>query len=94
MKKLSEHIKETVPEVDWEVAKKVINACNRYTSDIRGTYCDICHEPITLLDKGDLTPYDFNYTCMKHRKYANHFQLDRIRKELNIEVESFIDLHG
>ncbi len=84
MKKLSEYLKEQLPEVDLETCKNVIEKYRIFTHDQFGKVCNICLKELSIDEKINITNLDFQITCFEHKKYKNVFQMDLIRRELNI----------
>lgn len=102
IKKLSEYLKENVPDVKLEDAMKSIIAYREYMFNLRGNkdqlsnYCDICYKLITEEEASKTSMYDYNYCCKEHVEYKNAYNVDRVRKELGLTVEhlAHIDIYG
>lgn len=50
------------------------------------SYCDICDKKLTEDESKSIESHHFNFTCIKHRIYAKHFQIGQIRKELGFPM--------
>lgn len=87
MKKLSEHLKENIPNVNLEDAKKVIEQYRSYLSLMHNKICGICYKEISTESAAKITPHDFHYTCSEHLPYSKHFQAELVRKELGIKIQ-------
>ena len=85
--KMSDYMKEVLPEIDFETIKKVFKECRNFESNVRGRYCDVCMKELTQEDKGRITYMDFMYCCEQHKEYSNAFQVDRVREKLGIQVK-------
>ncbi len=106
IKKLSEHLHETVPDIKLEDARRAIIAYREYMFNLRNgkmnhrnhlsNYCDVCYNLISERESAQTKMTDFNYCCDKHAEFRNHFQLDLVRKQIGLTVEHLphIDIYG
>lgn len=94
MKKLTEHLQETIPGVYLPEAKMVIEEYRNYLRLMRSSICGICHRELTQEEKAKTTNRDFNYCCDNHRGFSNAFQTDLVRAQLRISIskEPLLDL--
>ncbi len=98
LKKLSEYLKSTCPDVSPEISKKVIIAYREYMFDLRQgkNYCDVCYNIISEREASQTKMTDFNYCCDKHKDARNLFQLDIYRSQIGLKVEHLphLDIYG
>lgn len=72
-----------------ELIKQAVNA---YLADdflIRDHYCDLCDKRLSYEERNSVGVMDFMITCYGHREHANKFQIDSVRRQLNLPERRF-----
>lgn len=92
MEKLSEALKREIPDVDLELAKKIISVFKSWQTKFNEKHCNICYEEITRDNYVPSEPMDYNIVCKKHIDCRHHINPNRSRRDLNIEVIEPFDL--
>lgn len=82
---ISEH-----PEHKDIIVKTVIRYQEIRSEWLEGR-CAICNVILSPAEQASIQPIHFSYTCFSHRKYANVFQVDIIRKRLGIPLGEWFD---
>lgn len=85
--KMSDYMKEMLPDVDFETIKNVVKNYRSFQSNIHGRFCDVCMKQLTDEERQMMSPMDFMACCLEHRGYAQHFQVEKVREKLGIKVE-------
>ena len=85
--KMSEYMKEVLPDIDFETIKKVFSEIRKFEYNVNGKYCNVCMKQLNSSELSNISPHDFLACCFEHIKYRQYFQVDLIRNELGIKVE-------
>lgn len=87
MKTLQQILEEEIPGIDIPQLKKAIKIREKFLSDMRRGYCDVCLKKISIEEARKTTYLDFMYCCQEHGAYRNCFQVELVRKDLGIQLE-------
>lgn len=92
MKTLANELKEQIPSVSLEDCKKIIYIHDKFLYEVRHYHCAVCMNPLTNEELKMRSSMNFNFCCTEHQKYVDTFQLNIIRKELNIPEPNIFSL--
>lgn len=92
MKKLSEQLQSDIPELNLELAKKIIKSYNDWKLKYFNKCCSICLKPLTQEELMEVGLYDFLCCCKEHFEYKNYFQVEKVRQKLGIIINELYDL--
>ena len=65
-----------------ELIIEAIKVYHKEYSYITTKICAVCDKELTDEELAEFSPRHFHKTCTSHKKYARHFMLDQIRKDL------------